>query len=131
MQELEDLEDVLADGHLLSFVVQHSEDVLLGLSLLLVVPVGSERDQREPYGRDFFDLHKLLLGGQIETPLLLYRIIDVSADQGLIDLGLSHLIDPRKRKHLIVILENLLIVEMLVHDVGNPIAKVNEIADDE
>ena len=131
MEELEDLEDVLADGHLFSLVVKHGKYVLLDLALLPAVLIGSQRHQGEPNGRDLLDLHELLLRRHVESSLLLYRVIEVSTDQCLVDLGLTRLVDPRKGKHLIVFLEDFLVVEMLVHDVGDAIAEVDEVADDD
>ena len=129
MQKLEDLKNILADGHLLSFVMKHSKDVLLNLHLLLVISIRCQRNQREPNGCDFFDVHKLLLRSHVEAPLLLDRIIHVSINQSLIDLGLTKLINPRKRKHLVILLQDLLIVEMLVHYIRNPVSEVYKIAD--
>lgn len=128
MQKFKDLKNILADGHLLSLVMKHSKDVLFNLHLLLVIFIRCQRNQRKPNGCDFFDVHKLLLRSHVESSLLLDRIIHVSADQGLIDLGLTKLINPRKRKHLVILLQDFLIVEMLVHDVRDAVAEVYKIA---
>lgn len=131
MQELEDLKNILADRHLLSLVMKHSKDILFNLHFLLIIFIRSQRNQREPNGCDFFDMQKHLLRSYIEASLLFDCIIHVSVDQSLIDLGLSKLINPGKRKHLVILLQDLLIVEMLVYDVRDAIAEVYEIADNE
>jgi hypothetical protein len=131
VEELEDLEDVLADGHLLLVVLQDGLDVLLDLGLLDLVLVGLEGDEWEADGDDVLDLHELPLGGHVEPPLLLDGVVGVVPHEILLDLSLTPLVDATVRVHFVVLLEDVLVVEVLLDNVGYAIAEVDEDANDD